>query len=150
MRLGDFLAPDAIDLDLRGADRDEVLPALVGLLRLGERPSATILRQLLRREVLGSTGIGRGIAIPHCRTLAVNRLQLAFGRHREGLPYQALDSQPVHCFFLIVAPPVEVSNQYLPVLGRIAQFVHDPDVPPRLLALDSPEDLFALLDSKAV
>jgi PTS system nitrogen regulatory IIA component len=123
---------------------------MVGLLRLGDRPSATIVRQLLRREMLGSTGFGNGIAIPHCRTLAVNRLRLAFGRHRAGLPWQAIDQQPVHAIFLIVAPPAEMSNQYLPLLGRIAQFVQDPQVPRILRGLDSVEAFWALIDERGV
>src|SRR5437868_15530926 len=66
MHLTDFFAPDAISLDLRGDARDEILAELVGLLRLDERASDTLLRMLQRREILGSTGVGRGIAIPHC------------------------------------------------------------------------------------
>ena len=84
---------------------------------------------LKRRENLGSTGIGRGIAIPHCRSLVVNKLRVAFGRKTDGVDFKAIDEKPVHFFFLIVAPPLEVSNQYLPVLGKIAQFSKEPDVP---------------------
>ncbi|HUR93209.1 MAG TPA: PTS sugar transporter subunit IIA [Gemmatimonadales bacterium] len=122
MRLTDFFAPDAVSVDLRGTAKDEVLAELVGLLRLDERASDTLLRMLQRRETLGSTGVGRGIAIPHCRSLVVTRLRLAYGHHRRGIEYQAIDNRPVSDFFLIVAPPLEISNQYLPVLGQIAQF----------------------------
>ncbi len=101
-----------------------------------------------RREHLGSTGIGRGIAIPHCRSLVVNRLRLAFGRHKEGVEYQTIDGKPAYHFFLIVAPPLEISNQYLPVLGKIAQVANQPDVPGRLAALTSPEEFFRLLEEK--
>jgi PTS system nitrogen regulatory IIA component len=123
---------------------------MVGLLRLGDRSAATIVRQLLRREMLGSTGFGNGIAIPHCRTLAVNRLRLAFGRHEAGIPWQAMDSRPVHAVFLIVAPPAEMSNQYLPLLGRIAQFVQDPQVPLALRELRSAEEFWKLIDQRGV
>jgi mannitol/fructose-specific phosphotransferase system IIA component (Ntr-type) len=105
---------------------------------------------LKRRENLGSTGIGRGIAIPHCRSLVVNRLRVAFGRRPDGIDLRAIDNQPVHYFFLIVAPPLEVSNQYLPVLGKIAQFAKEPDVPQRLAALQSPDEFLRLLEEKAV
>jgi mannitol/fructose-specific phosphotransferase system IIA component (Ntr-type) len=148
MRLRDFLEADAVDLELAGAGRDEVFARLVGLLRLNEKSASTVVRQLIRRELLGSTGFGHGVAIPHCRTLAVSRLRLAFGRHRTGIEMNAMDRQPVRVFFLIVAPPMEVSNQYLPVLGKIAQFVREPDVPPRLISLASREDLLQLLDEK--
>jgi PTS system nitrogen regulatory IIA component len=150
MYLKDFFSPDAISLHLRGGSKEEVLAELVALLRLDERASGTLLRIIQRRENLGSTGIGRGIAIPHCRSLVVNRLRLAFGHRDEGVEYQAIDNQPVCNFFLIVAPPLEISNQYLPVLGKIAQLSKEPDVPDRLRALRSPEDFWRLLEEKRV
>jgi PTS system nitrogen regulatory IIA component len=150
MNLRDFFSPDAINLALRGASKDEILAEMVGLLRMDERSSGTLLRILQRRENLGSTGVGRGIAIPHGRSLTVSRLRLAFGYSGEGVDFQAIDSRPVHGIFLIVAPPLEISNQYLPVLGKIAQFAGRPDVPDRLSSLRSPTDFFHLLDEKGV
>jgi mannitol/fructose-specific phosphotransferase system IIA component (Ntr-type) len=61
-----------------------------------------------------------------------------------------MDGRPVHHLFLIVAPPLEISNQYLPVLGRIAQFAKEPDVPDRLASLAGPEEFFRLLEDKGV
>lgn len=150
MHLKDFFTPDAITLGLRSGSKDEVLAELVGLLRIDERSSGTLLRILQRRENLGSTGLGRSIAIPHCRSLVVSRLRLAFGRRSEGIEFQAIDNRPVCYFFLIVAPPLEISNQYLPVLGKIAQFAKEPDVPDRLRALRTPEDFFRLLEERGV
>jgi PTS system nitrogen regulatory IIA component len=150
MQLKDFFSPEAVTLNLRSGSKEEVLAELVGLLRMDERSSGTLLRIIQRRENLGSTGIGRGIAIPHCRSLVVNRLRLAFGHREEGVDYQAIDSKPVYNFFLIVAPPLEISNQYLPVLGKIAQFAKEPDVPDRLAGLRSIEDFLGLLEEKRV
>jgi mannitol/fructose-specific phosphotransferase system IIA component (Ntr-type) len=150
MHLADFLDPSAVSLSLAATSKDAVLDELVGLLRLDERSAYQLGRLLRRREVLGSTGFGRGIAIPHCRSLALTRLRLGFGLHRAGLEYDAVDRRPVHVFFLIVAPPTEVSNQYLPVLGKIAQFAQMPEVPERLKNLGTVEDLFALLDDRGV
>jgi PTS system nitrogen regulatory IIA component len=150
MHLRDFFQPDAIALDLHGADKDAVLAELVALLGVGDRNAETLLRVLQRRESLGSTGMGRGIAIPHCRSLVVNHLRLAYGQHQTGVDFQAIDGQPVHHFFLIVAPPLEISNQYLPVLGRIAQFAKDTDVPERLSQLRSADEFFGLLEAKGV
>ena len=150
MQLKDFFTSDAITLNLRGHTKEELLSELVGLLRMDERSSGTLLRIIQRRENLGSTGIGRGIAIPHCRSLVVSRLRVAFGHRKEGVEYQAIDSKPVCSFFLIVAPPLEISNQYLPVLGRIAQFVKEPDVADRLASLTSPDDFLQLLEEKGV
>jgi nitrogen PTS system EIIA component len=150
MHLKDFFSPDALTFNLRGSSKDEILAELVGLLRMDERSTGTLLRIIQRRENLGSTGIGRGIAIPHCRSLVVSRLRLAFGRRAEGVEYQAIDGKPVCHFFLIVAPPLEISNQYLPVLGKIAQFAKEPDVPDRLNGLSSPDDFWRLLEEKGV
>ncbi len=150
MRLCDLFTPETVRLDLVSTTADDVLAELVGLLRLDEEASDTLLRILRRREELGSTGVGRGIAIPHGRSLVVEAVRLAYGRCPAGIPYRAIDGRLVHHFFLIVAPPVEVSNQYLPVLGKIAQFGKDPDVPERLNRLQTVEEFFALLDERGV
>lgn len=146
MRLRDFFDPDAVALDVAATDKAAVLGVMVGLLRLDDRSSHQVLRLLERREQLGSTGFGRGIAIPHCRSLAVQRLRVAFGRLRTPVEFGAVDHRPVSYVFLIVAPPLEVSNQYLPVLGRIAQLGKAPELPQRLGALRTADDFFALLD----
>jgi mannitol/fructose-specific phosphotransferase system IIA component (Ntr-type) len=150
MNLAEFFSPDTISVGLQGRSKDEILAELVGLLRLDERSTDTLLRMLQRRETLGSTGVGRGIAIPHCRSLVVNRVRLAYGHHRKGVEYQAIDNRPVFDFFLIVAPPLEVSNQYLPILGKIAQFAKDADIPERLAGLQTADDFIRLLGEKGV
>ena len=150
MELREFFSEEAVKLELEGTTKDEVLKELIGLLRLDDKSEGMLYKMLKRRENLGSTGIGRGIAIPHCRSLVVNKLRVAFGRKSGGVDFKAIDEKPVHFFFLIVAPPLEVSNQYLPVLGKIAQFSKDPDVPGRLLALQEPTEFLALLGEKGV
>lgn len=148
MELREFFSLDAVELDLKGSSKDEILKELIGLLQLDEKSDAMLFKMLKRRENLGSTGIGRGIAIPHCRSLVVNKLRVAFGRKRGGVDFKAMDDKPVHFLFLIVAPPLEVSNQYLPVLGKIAQFGKEADVTERLTALTSPADFMKLLAEK--
>ena len=150
MELRQFFAEDAIKLDLAGTTKDEILKELIGLLQLDEKSDGMLFKMLKRRENLGSTGIGRGIAIPHCRSLVVSKLRVAFGRKGVGVDFKAIDERPVQFFFLIVAPPLEVSNQYLPVLGKIAQFSKEADVPQRLLGLTEPKQFLALLEEKGV
>ena len=84
MELREFFNEDAIQLDLKGESKDDILKELIGLLRLDDKNQATLFKMLKRRENLGSTGIGRQIAIPHCRSLVVNKLRVAFGRKRSG------------------------------------------------------------------
>ncbi len=150
MQLRDFLSIDSIALDLEAETKDDALRELVSTFGLDEKSEGILFKMLKRRENLGSTGIGRGIAIPHCRSLVVNRLRVAFGRKAAGLDFKAIDEKPVRYIFLIVAPPHEVSNQYLPVLGKIAQFGKESDVPEELAALRSPAELFELLERKGV
>jgi mannitol/fructose-specific phosphotransferase system IIA component (Ntr-type) len=148
MRLTEFFSPDAIELSLKSTTKDDVLKELTALLKLDAKSDGTLFKMLKRRENLGSTGIGRGIAIPHCRSLVVAKLRVAFGRKLEGIDFRAIDDKPVHYLFLIVAPPLEVSNQYLPVLGKIAQFAKEPDVPERLARLSEPGEFIKLLEEK--
>jgi PTS system nitrogen regulatory IIA component len=148
MELRDFFSEDAIKLELEGIAKDEILKELIGLLGLDDKSEGMLFKMLKRRENLGSTGIGRGIAIPHCRSLVVSKLRVAFGRKTVGVDFKAIDDKPVFFFFLIVAPPLEVSNQYLPVLGKIAQFSKEADVPERLLKLKQPREFMQLLEEK--
>jgi mannitol/fructose-specific phosphotransferase system IIA component (Ntr-type) len=150
MELRDFFSEEAVKLELQATTKDEALKELIGVLGLDEKSEGILYKMLKRRENLGSTGIGKGIAIPHCRSLVVNRLRVAFGRKREGLDFRAIDDQPVHNIFLIVAPPLEVSNQYLPVLGKIAQFSKESDVASRLQQIGSPSEFLGLLEEKAI
>src|SRR3989338_6276308 len=147
MQLREFFSDDAVNLALSGTTKDEILKELIALLNVGEKADV-LYKMLKRRENLGSTGIGRGIAIPHCRSLVVAKLRVAFGRKPEGIDFRAIDDEPVYYFFLIVAPPLEVSNQYLPVLGKIAQFAKEPDVPGRLEGLQEPGEFIQLLEEK--
>ncbi len=150
MELTEFFNEDVIKLDLEGKAKDEILRELISLLGLPEKSEGILFKMLKRRENLGSTGIGRGVAIPHCRSLVVNRLRVAFGRAKEPIDFKAIDDKPVSFFFLIVAPPLEVSNQYLPVLGKIAQLCRERDVPDRLAEIESPADFVELLGDKQV
>src|SRR5690349_17932221 len=114
MRLREFFSADAVRLDLQSTNKDDVLRELISLLALDEKSQGMLFKMLKRREALGSTGIGSGIAIPHCRSLVASRLRVAYGRKSAGVDYDAIDGQPVFNFFMIIAPPLEVSNQYLP------------------------------------
>ena len=150
MHLREFFAADAVNLHLESTDKEAVLKELVGLLHLDDKSEAMLFKMLKRRETLGSTGIGQNIAIPHCRALVVTKLRVAFGRKLEGIDFKAIDDKPVHYFFLIVAPPLEVSNQYLPVLGKIAQFAKEADVVDRLAKINTPDDFLKLLEQKNI
>ncbi|HJU87649.1 MAG TPA: PTS sugar transporter subunit IIA [Gemmatimonadota bacterium] len=149
MKLVEFFARNEIDLDLKAQTKEDALREMVDLLDVGEK-SDELYSLLKKRENLGSTGIGKGVAIPHCRSLVVDRLRVVYGRKEAGLTFGAVDGKPVHHLFLIVAPPVEISNQYLPVLGKIAQFCKNSGNLARLDEAKSVEDFFAVLEEANV
>ena len=149
MELREFFNESVINLDLKGESKDEILKEMIATLGLDEKSEGILYKMLKRRENLGSTGIGKGIAIPHCRSLVVNKLRVAFGRKPGGVDFKAIDEQPVRHVFLIIAPPLEVSNQYLPVLGKIAQFSRDAEVLSRLDEIETPAEFLKLIEEKA-
>jgi len=147
-RLSELLFPARINLNLRSLDRDEVLQELIGQIsELAGEPSAreTLLRALRERELLHSTGIGDGIALPHARNALVglvNHPVVVFGRHANGIPFGSLDSVPVRLFFLLVAPTV---TQHLSILARLSRLLRDPKVHQNLLTADRPEKVLGIL-----
>lgn len=149
MKLVEFFAPDEVELELDAEGKEAALRELVGLLSVNEKADE-LFSLLKKRENLGSTGIGKGIAIPHCRSLVVDRLRVVYGRKPAGLDFEAVDGKAVHHLFLIVAPPVEISNQYLPVLGKIAQFCKNPKNLARLDEIESEAEFFEVLEQADV
>lgn len=145
MPLADFFTADSIQLDLEADSKEAAIESLVALLGVDNRSRTTLLRLLARRELLGSTGVGRGLAIPHCRSLVVPRLRMAYSRLATPLEWEAVDHRPVHHLFLIVAPPVEVANQYLPALGALVQFARNPAHIQRLDRARQATDVLELL-----
>ena len=125
IQLSEYFEEDLFIPELSAKDKDGILKEMVEcLVRAGRIKEGDILLQMLRqREHLGSTGIGRGVAVPHGRTLAITRLAVVCARSEAGIEFEAMDEKPVHLVFLTVAPPQERSNLYLPVLGKIVEMV---------------------------
>ena len=135
----DFFEDDLFIPELKGTTKTEALKEMVEKLTAAARiKDGEILERMLhQREQLGSTGIGRGVAVPHGRSLAIERLTVVFGRSAAGIDYDAMDGKPVHLVFLTVAPPQERSNLYLPVLGKIVEMVKSARVRKQLLTAAS-------------
>jgi PTS system nitrogen regulatory IIA component len=122
MNLSEIIIPKRINLNLKATTRDGVLQELVKLLNLKTAASETILQTLRAREELGSTGIGKGIAVPHCRSLVVSKVVVAVGRSKTGVRFKSIDRRKAFLFFLIVAPPVgDPPGDYLIALGTVAE-----------------------------
>jgi mannitol/fructose-specific phosphotransferase system IIA component (Ntr-type) len=120
MKLSEKLSQDRISLDIRSTSKDGVLKELVKLLDLSSGAQKSLASTLASREDLGSTGVGNGIAIPHCRSQVVGELMVAIGRSKTGVNFQSMDGKRANLFFLIVAPPSGDPSEYLIALGKIA------------------------------
>jgi PTS system nitrogen regulatory IIA component len=138
--LAELLNPELIRLNLEAATRDEALRELVGILKVNERARAMLLNLLVEREKLGSTGIGKGVAIPHCRSLMLDSLTVAVGRFPRGIDFDAMDKKPSNLFFLVAAPPKDKGNQYLLALGAIAKVAKDMGKNDKLCSAQTPEE----------
>jgi PTS system nitrogen regulatory IIA component len=126
MRILDFLSEKNISVDLKAKNKREVIEELVDLLvRNGQvQDKKKMVQILLEREDLGSTGIGQGIAIPHGKSDTARELTAAFGLSRSGVPFEALDGEPVHIVFLLVAPE-GTAGTHLKALARISGLLKD-------------------------
>jgi mannitol/fructose-specific phosphotransferase system IIA component (Ntr-type) len=148
IRLSEFFEEDLFIPQLASRDKDGALTELVDALVKAQRikEGDLLLTMLRQREQLGSTGIGRGVAVPHGRTLAMNRLAVVFGRSEAGIEFEAMDEKPVHLVFLTVAPPQERSNLYLPVLGKIVEMVKSAKNRRRLLSAKDFDEVTEILE----
>lgn len=104
------------------------------------RKKDIVLELLKQREKLGSTGIGKGVAIPHGRTTAAIELKIAFGKSEKGLDFDAMDKKPVHLIFVVIAPPQDENNRYLPILGKLVEILHESANRKKLLKAESFEE----------
>lgn len=145
--LAEYFCEDSFIPSLKAETKDEVIREMIQpLIELDMIKSENILYQtLIKRETLGSTGIGKAIAIPHCRTLSVTDISIVVGISAKGIPFNSIDNKDVKILFLIVAPPREKNNQYLPILGKIVELVHEPSIRKALLKVKDFESLINLI-----
>jgi mannitol/fructose-specific phosphotransferase system IIA component (Ntr-type) len=139
-------APAAIDLHLRSRTRDQVLTDLVGRLAENGRvaqPQA-LLEALLERERLGSTGIGHGVAVPHCRMADVPAPLIALGRTDHEVDVDAIDGQPARLFFMLIAPEGAAAVQ-VQLLARIARLMRDAEARQRLMEAETVEQALGVI-----
>jgi fructose-specific phosphotransferase system IIA component len=134
--------------DLEAEDKDSALSMLVSHLveKRRVKNGNSVLQALKKRESLGSTGIGKSLAVPHGRTTVTGALTVVFARSVEGIPWESLDKKPVHFIFLILAPHQEKENHYLPLLGKVAEFARDAATRRKLIKVDSHQAFLDILN----
>ena len=126
MRIMEFLNKKAVTASLKSADKGGVIKELVDLLAKAEeiKNKEELVKTLLTRESLGSTGIGQGIGIPHAKSQHVKNLVAAFGLSQKGVNFDSLDGEPTYIFFLLIAPE-ESAGPHLKALARISRMLKD-------------------------
>lgn len=148
MSLHELLSPLAMDLRLKDTRREEVLRALVVKLpETAANPAAqeVLLKALLDREALHSTGIGDGVALPHARHALVGIVErpvIVFGRHEKGIPFGAVDRRDAKLFFLLVAPNV---TSHLQMLSKLSRVLRHSRVREALLVAESPDRIIQII-----
>jgi nitrogen PTS system EIIA component len=147
MRILDFLQYDAIIASLQASTKEEVLVELVA--PIAEANASVdrdlLIKTLIERENLGSTGIGGGIAIPHGTLEGLNQLVASFGKSEPGVDFNAMDSKPTHLFFLLVAPK-NSAGEHLKALARISRLFKDPILKRDLQQAETADDIYRLLE----
>ena len=142
MKITEVLHPDAICVDLKAKDKKGVLEELVEpLTAIAGLEHDELVRILLERERLGSTGIGKGIGIPHGKLKGLESLLLGFGLSRKGVDFESIDGRPTHIFFLLITPE-NSTGLHLKLLARISRILKNESFKERLFnAADSKEVL---------
>ena len=128
MNIMEFLDERAVSIEVKSQAKEDIIRELVELLvtagSIKEKDTGRLVQILLKRESLGSTGIGQGVAIPHGKADCVTKLVAAFGVSRGGVNFDSLDGERVHLFFLLVAPE-DSAGPHLKALARISRLLKD-------------------------
>ena len=147
MGLEDLLSPQGVIHNLRAKCKREALQALAE--RAGDlidRPAADILNTLMERELLGSTGVGDGVALPHGKMEGLGKIVGVLARLETPVSFDALDDQPVDLVFMLLAP-ANATAAHLKALAKVSRLFRDEDAREALRGADSAEALFAIVKS---
>jgi len=131
MRLSDVFRRNALIANLQARDKRGVLAEMLSRLcecgNFDKKQMDSVTKAVLKREELGSTGIGKGLAVPHAKHAAVVRVTGALGLSREGVDFDALDGQPVHAIFLVLSPS-DAAEEHIEALRLITELMRDEDL----------------------
>lgn len=152
MNIMSFLDERAVSVELKAQDnKEDVIRELAELLvtsgAIKEKEVGKLVQILLKRESLGSTGIGQGVAIPHGKSDCVTRLVGAFGISRAGVNFDSLDGEPVQLFFLLVAPE-DSAGPHLKALARISRLLKDKHFRDTLRAANDEQTVVHIIDEE--
>jgi len=142
MKISELLKPNFVIADLTGNTKEEAINELINLFQNDPRviDLERVRTSVLEREKIMSTGVGKGFAIPHGKTGAVNEILAAFGKTRRPIEYQSLDNQPVHLVFLLVGKDNLVST-HIKLLSRISRMMNKDEFRKSLVEANSKEEV---------
>ena len=149
MKIADYLTKNDVLPHLHASSREDVIREMVAHLKESGKidDPEGLVSILLDRELLGSTGIGHGVAIPHGRLKGLEEILLVFGRSPDGVDFDAHDGEPVHLFFLLVAPE-DSAGLHLKTLARISRIIKSPECRKALLDSDDGATLYSVLEEE--
>ena len=148
MKFADFVSPKAICSNLAADDKESAIRELAqALVDAGEIASADldgIIKAIMKREELGSTGIGRGVAVPHTKHASVQKLVGTVGISKEGVDFKSLDGEIVQLFFMLISPP-DRPGDHLRALENVSRQLRDETFCKFLKTSQNAEDVMQLL-----
>jgi len=145
MKILDVLQKEAIISDLKAQDKKGILEELVApITNITGVNHKDLVRVLMDRELLGSTGIGGGIGIPHGKLKQLESLALGFGLSRKGVDFESMDNQPTHIFFLLVTPE-NSTGLHLKMLARISKILKHDQIKEKLLTAADSDEIFSII-----
>jgi nitrogen PTS system EIIA component len=149
MKITDIFRKEYIIEELKAKSKKDVLAELTGVIsrKNGMIDHEYIVRTLLDREKLGSTGIGDGIAIPHGKLADIHELIMTFGRSKEGVDFDSMDGKPANLFFLLLAPE-NTTGLHLKVLAKISKMLKDNSFRKKLIEAKSKDELYLIIADK--
>lgn len=147
MKLRELLKPESVILSLPGGSKEEIIRSLVDVLPVdgGEAAKDDVLRAVLEREEVMSTGIGRGVAIPHAKCDRVQGVVAAIGIAAKPVPFEAIDGKPVKVFFLIVSDS-RTASPHVKALSLISRVLNDEARKEALESATTVDEIFDALD----
>jgi len=145
MKICDVLQKEAILADLKAQNKKGILEELVvPVTEIAQVNQEDLVKVLLEREHLGSTGIGGGIGIPHGKMKDLESLVLGFGLSRKGVDFESLDGKPAHIFFLLVTPE-NSTGLHLKLLARISRILKNETFKDRLLGASDRDEILDII-----
>ena len=149
MKFADFVSREAIRAELAGDDKEgvirEMVQALLAANKIPQSEYESIVRAIMKREELGSTGIGRGVAVPHTKHPSIDKLVGTVAVSAEGVDFDSLDGERVHLFFLLISPP-DRPGDHLRALENVSRQLRDETFCKFLKQAKSAEDIVQLLE----